>query len=522
MTNALGTVVHQLRQSSLSTEEVTLTDAELLDRFIAWHDERAFAALVGRHGRMVLAVCRHILNNQADAEDAFQATFLVLVKKAGTIRPRGMVGNWLYGVAHTTALKARAMKNKRVYKERAAVCAPARADDPGSDDLHAFLARELHALPDRYRAVIVLCELEGKSHKEAARELGCPLGTIGTRLTRGRRLLARRLTARGIASVGATLGCLLAQHAGAAGVPPPVFHSTLRAAALLAAGQTAHGVISAEVAALTKGVLETMFFAKLKIATLLLLVVAALGTSLGGIGWTAATAGASTTVLAAAPVPQASGSAPAATAGKPAEAQAGIDDEPINHIWITEKRVQEELQLTEAQVQKITAIRLEANRKYAAERMEAEGEAKKLNFARTQAVSRKIQDAERKAFAEAAPQILSAGALKRLRQIQRQARGTHNLILEPVVRKKLKLDDEQAKQIESFLKEGQQAARKEFSKRAAGQSYGPIRMDDHIAQAQQAYAGAMQKAVGVLTPEQQRLWHDLVGEPFAFKAAASK
>jgi RNA polymerase sigma factor (sigma-70 family) len=515
MTTAIGTVLCHLRRASLGADDANVGDGELLERFVARRDEAAFAALVLRHGPMVLAVCRQVLQNQADAEDAFQATFLVLVKKAGSIRPRGMVGNWLYGVAHTTALKARAMNTKRRVRERASPGRHCGSHAAGGEDVHAVLHQELHGLPDRYRAVIVLCDLEGKSQKEAAGALGCPLGTIGTRLARGRRLLARRLTARGVGGAAGAMAALLMQSTTAAGVPPLLLRSTLQAAALFAAVPAMLGAISAPVAALTKGVIETMLLAKLKIGLLLLVFMAALGLGAASIGWTADRQ----TV----PAPPAPPLAPPGTAqGKAAGDAKGVDDEPINHIWITNRRVQQELQLTEAQVNKITAIRLEANRKYAAERKEAEAEAMKLNFARGQEVGRKIQDAERKAFAEAAPQILSAGALQRLRQIQRQARGLQNVILELAVRRKLKLDDEQARQIESLLKEGKRALQKEFAKRATGGGPGGLLVEDSVAAQQAAYAGAMKKVVEVLTPQQQRIWHDLVGEPFAFKTAAAK
>src|SRR5204862_6148019 len=127
------------------------TDGALLERFIAARDEAAFEALVQRHGPMVLGVCRRVLGNEADAEDAFQATFLVLVRKAASVRPRGMVGNWLYGVAHTTALKARAMNTKRLAKEREAAARPKPEVAAETwEQLHARLDQELKALPDIY------------------------------------------------------------------------------------------------------------------------------------------------------------------------------------------------------------------------------------------------------------------------------------------------------------------------------------------------------------------------------------
>jgi RNA polymerase sigma factor (sigma-70 family) len=278
-TTALATVVHNLRRSLLCHDEAGLTDAELLECFIARYDQDAFAALVKRHGPMVLGVCRRILGNEADAEDAFQATFLVLVRKAASVRPRGMVGNWLYGVAQSTALKARAMSTKRVVKEReAAVRSRPEVAAETSEQLHALLDEELKILPDMYRAVIVLCDLEGKSIKETAQQIGCPQGTVGTRLARGRSLLAKRLARHGFTLSGGVIATMISQNAATAGVPSLLMNSTVQAATLTAAGQTAYpGVISTKVAALTEGVLKTMLLTKLKIATAVLLMAATIG-----------------------------------------------------------------------------------------------------------------------------------------------------------------------------------------------------------------------------------------------------
>src|SRR5262249_21683839 len=182
-------------------------------------------ALLRRHGPMVLGVCRRVLRNDADAEDAFQATFLVLVRKAASIRPRGLVGNWLYGVAHTTALKARAMSSRRAAKEREAAARPRPEREVAAETwerLQALLDQELQALPDKYRAAIVLCDLEGRPLKEAARQLGCPLGTVGTRLARGRSLLARRLARHGLTLVGGVLATVLSHNLATAQLPGPL------------------------------------------------------------------------------------------------------------------------------------------------------------------------------------------------------------------------------------------------------------------------------------------------------------
>src|SRR5262249_46529495 len=156
-----------------------------------------------------------------DAEDAFQATFLVLLRKAGTVVPRELVGNWLYGVAYRTALAAKTAAATRRAKERQAHDMPqpqTSAADPW-EELRPLLDRELHGLPDKSRVPVVLCDLQGKTRKEAARQLGWPEGTVAGRLARARVLLARRLSRHGLTLSGGALAALLARNTAAAGVP---------------------------------------------------------------------------------------------------------------------------------------------------------------------------------------------------------------------------------------------------------------------------------------------------------------
>jgi RNA polymerase sigma factor (sigma-70 family) len=247
-----------------------LTDGELLECFTGRQDEAAFEGLLRRHGAMVLGVCRRVLGNEADAEDAFQATFLILVRKAASVRPPGLVGNWLYGVARTTALKAKAMRSKRHAKEHEAALERCGQPTEARRELQALLEQELQGLPDRYRAAIVLCDLEGKPIKEAARQLGCPQGTIGSRLTRGRVLLARRLARHGLTFSGGLIATVLCEGAATATLPAPLLVSTMKAASLFAAGQAAAGVTGAKVAALTEGVLKAMLLTKIKIGSVVL------------------------------------------------------------------------------------------------------------------------------------------------------------------------------------------------------------------------------------------------------------
>jgi RNA polymerase sigma factor (sigma-70 family) len=283
-TSQTSTFLQHFRRAVLLQDGAGLTDGQLLADYVGCHDEAAFAALVRRHGPMVWGVCRRVLGNHHDAEDAFQATFLVLVRKAASLGSAELVANWLYGVAHQTALKARATGARRKGRERqvAEMPQPAVADPDRWHDLQPLLDEELSHLPDRYRAVLVLCDLERKTRKEAARQLGCPEGTVAGRLARARVMLAGRLARRGLTLSVGTLAAALAQGAASAGVSPALVSSTLQAASLFAPGQAAaQGLISAKVIALTQGVLKAMFLTKAKIAAAFVLLLVSLS---GGAG----------------------------------------------------------------------------------------------------------------------------------------------------------------------------------------------------------------------------------------------
>jgi RNA polymerase sigma factor (sigma-70 family) len=256
-------------------------DQELLEAFVVRRDEAAFEALVRRHGPMVLGVCRRVLLNHHDAEDAFQATFLVLARKAASVRPRHLVGNWLHGVAYRTALEARTVRNKRLARQKALAGLPETAapQTPGTE-LQRALDEELQHLPDHYRAAIVLCDLEGKTQSEAARQLACPPGTIACRLTRGRDLLAKRLRRHGLALSGAGLVLALAGAEASAAVRTSLVTSTVKAASAVAAGASAGSVVSARVAELSHRMLTNLLFARLKTALALVVAAVVLGASL--------------------------------------------------------------------------------------------------------------------------------------------------------------------------------------------------------------------------------------------------
>jgi RNA polymerase sigma factor (sigma-70 family) len=271
-TSSMNTVIQHLRETISVQDEDGLTDAQLLERFIGHRDEAAFATLVRRHGSMVMGVCLRVIHNRQDAEDAFQATFLVLVRKAGSIASRGLLANWLYGVAYNTALKARASNARRQAKEKQVIQMPDPAiaqSEPWSEETQALFDQELSRLPEKYRIPFILCELEGKTRKEAAQQLGCPEGSLSTRLSRGRLILAKRLARRGLAVPGGSLAVVLLQNGASACVPTSVANSTIKAATFFAAGNGA--MISSNVIALTEGVLKGMLLSKLKIGTMWLL-----------------------------------------------------------------------------------------------------------------------------------------------------------------------------------------------------------------------------------------------------------
>src|SRR5262245_1560586 len=213
-TGQLNSVIRHLRKAALREEVGAMTDGQLLERFLTHRDEVAFEVLLRRHGPMVLGVCRRVLRNAHDAEDAFQATFLVLVRKAASLRRPELVGNWLYGAACRAALEAKAARRRsrpRQFKATPELEAPADV----REDLRAVLDQELSCLPDKYRVPLVLCDLEARTRREVARQLGIPEGTLSSRLTTARRKLAQRLTRRDLALSGGALAAALSGSAAA-------------------------------------------------------------------------------------------------------------------------------------------------------------------------------------------------------------------------------------------------------------------------------------------------------------------
>jgi RNA polymerase sigma factor (sigma-70 family) len=275
----LGAALRQINRLFAGGVVVELSDAQLLDRFLAQGDAGAFEALVARHGPMVLSVCRGILRDPSDAEDAFQATFLVLVKKAGTIRGRDALAGWLYRVAHRVAIQANAAAGRRRTQERQAgeMAASTSTFGPSApDELLPAIHEELARLPEKFRLPIVLCDLEGMTQAQAARQLHWSERALRYRLVEGRARLKRRLARHGLAPDGAMLAAVFLREARAT-VPTFWQEATVRAALDMVNHTITAGAVSAAAGSLTHEVLRMMLFQKLKWASAIVLAVGAGG-----------------------------------------------------------------------------------------------------------------------------------------------------------------------------------------------------------------------------------------------------
>ena len=319
-----------LRRVVMARQSTARTDGELLGAFVqsaggglggarvgdAQSQEAAdaFAELVRRHGAMVLGVCRRVVGDHTTADDAFQATFLVLARRAASVRPRERVGSWLYGVAYRTALKARMVLARRRSREKQVDVMPeptAPSAAPAWGDLQVVIDEELARLPDKLRLPVVLCDLEGRPQREVAKHLNVPPATLATRLASARRTLATRLTRRGVALSGGALAGLLGQHASASAVPYTLATGVVRAVEMGAAQGALNSLVSAQAVQLSEGVIRMMMIAKLKAVAVLAAVALALTTGLG-VGLVPAAAGDQPATTGGANATKASSKAPTA------------------------------------------------------------------------------------------------------------------------------------------------------------------------------------------------------------------
>lgn len=277
-------IMPALRKIALAPQRAARSDGELLTAFVTDRDADAFAELVRRHGRMVLGVCRRVTCDATTAEDAFQAVFLVLARRAACVRPREQVGNWLYGVAYRTALKARTVLARRRSREKQVAAMPERTAPPAAahwDDIRAAIDEELAALPDKLRLPVVLCDLEGRPQREVAKHLSVPAATLANRLAAARRALAERLARRGVVLSGGALAGLLGAHGSAQAVPVALAAGTVKAVEALASGTAVGAFASAGAVQLSEGVIRMMLLSKLKTAAVAVVTALALTTGVG-------------------------------------------------------------------------------------------------------------------------------------------------------------------------------------------------------------------------------------------------
>lgn len=274
---SMGPLLRHLRKILNPAAASNIGDVELLERFVQQRDEAAFELLVWRHQRMVMGVCRRVLGNAHDAEDAFQAAFLTLARKAHSLRRHRAVAAWLHKVAYHIALRTRknASQRKTVDLDPAdLVSLSGPVDEAMRRDLATVLDAEVSRLPEKYRVPVVLCYLQGKTYQEASSQLSVPLGTLSARLTRARDLLRTRLLRRGVVISSVGLSAALMPDALASAGMAPLIGSLIRAAGAVAADGVAAGLVSARTLALTEGMLRMMFMTKVKIVLAASLVVA--------------------------------------------------------------------------------------------------------------------------------------------------------------------------------------------------------------------------------------------------------
>jgi len=283
-TDGTNPLLQHLRRLTVSARAESASDRELVESFVADRDDAAFTALFRRHGPMVHGLCRRVLRNDQEADDAFQATFLVFARKAHALRSRDTLSSWLYGVAYRTALKARcAAARRRAHEAAAPVRVPA---EPLTEmtvaEAQSVVDQELAALPDKFRSPLVLCCLEGLARDEAARQLGWTVSVLKSRLEQARELLRRRLARRGLTLPAALLSLGMLGSTVQAAVPPALAAATVQATTLVAAGAAANPVVSSNVVFLAEGVLKAMLFAKVKVALAVVLALAVLGIGVTG------------------------------------------------------------------------------------------------------------------------------------------------------------------------------------------------------------------------------------------------
>ncbi len=505
----LGSYLRRLQQAMAAETLAPCTDRDLVERFCASQDEVAFRAILDRHGAMVLNVCRRALNSTADIEDAFQATFLVLVRRGHAIRRPASLGSWLHGVARRTALKVRTEAACRTRHEQCRV-APERndiGDESTWGEVRGILDEELARLPEANRAPLVLCYLEGRTQDEAATQLQLSKRTLRRYLERGRDLLGRRLVRRGLTLGSVLASGLVLECARSAAVPRPLLLRTAEFANHTAASLAAPASVqSARVAAITEGVLKTMQTAKYKtIASVL-----ACGLVLG-LG-----------VQQFAPI-QVSAQDKNSVAGK---SQPKLPDiEPIDPALVFEADVQKQLHLSSNQVRQLVEARDKGTTATTVQGKrvgEIDQQIKKLQeeIDRLQQERDTAQQTIEKARTEqvraAIPTVLSRDAVQELRHITLQRMQLSEVLLNAKVRSRLDLNDEQVKKIQELAENRAGTYRQALITVSQRSVAGTVLLADYT-RARLTTDGSPAELLKVLTPQQRELLERLTGMSFEKK-----
>ena len=332
MQPSLGNIVQAIRKLARSESCDDQADEQLLSRFVKDRDEAAFQTLVQRHGPAVLGLCRRILGDAHLAEDALQAAFLILARRAAAIKRRQSLGSWLNRVAYHVALQARQERVRQQTRERSYSNIMEPREEKSNAAMSEVLEQELQRLPEKYRAPLLLCYLEGKTKSEAARQLGWTEGSIHGRLERARETLRTRLTRRGVALPAAGLLSALSNQLAPAAVPMALLNTTARSALLFVTGRTTSGLISIRALSLTQGMLNTMRIANMKMLTGVIALLAVLGVGIAN--WV---------IRSSAAEPTASTNQPSSKDTEPIAAEnrqirSVLETERVNHIVFVDNR----------------------------------------------------------------------------------------------------------------------------------------------------------------------------------------
>ncbi|HKA08345.1 MAG TPA: RNA polymerase sigma factor [Gemmataceae bacterium] len=442
-TPTLGTFLRRLKQAMSAEALASCSDQELVEQFRSGRGDAVFRAILERHGPMVLQVCRRVLSSPTDVEDAFQATFLILIRRGHTVRRHSSLASWLHGVAWRSALKLRTQSDRRRRREaRTAEASPtAVTDDTTWGELRGILDEELRRLPETFRAPLVLCYLEGRTQDEAATRLDVSKSTVRRNLERARELLGRRLVRRGVTLSAVLSARLISDCAQGAGVPRTLLVRTVESASHTAVNVAAPAsVISARVAALSDGVIKAMHYTKCK--TIFAVMACSLALGIGVFQFSPEFAAAqdksSTSV----------------------QSRAGVPDiEPIDPNLVFDPEVQKQLRLSQNQVRQLTEARdkgTESTTGQAKRVSEIDERIKKLQEEIDRlnqdryAAEQVIHKAQTDQVKTAIPKVLSSGAVQKLREMTLQRMSLSDVLLDAKVRARLDLNDEQVKKIQEL------------------------------------------------------------------------